>query len=58
MITDSTLRYAGIRRWEFALSVRNLFDVDAREFMRSSIPNDLPLPGRSIYAEARYLLDN
>ena len=58
LITDSTLRYAGIRHWEFALSVRNLFDVDAREFMRSSIPNDLPLPGRSIYAEARYLLDN
>ena len=58
LVTDSTLRYAGIRRWEFALSIRNLFDVDAREYMRSSIANDLPLPGRSVYAEARYLLDN
>lgn len=58
LVTDSTLRYAGIRRWEFALSLRNIFDVDAREYMRSSIANDLPLPGRSVYAEARYLLDN
>jgi iron complex outermembrane receptor protein len=54
MITDSTLRYSTRSAWEFALSVRNLFDEDAREHTAPSVANDLPLPERSIYAELRY----
>jgi iron complex outermembrane receptor protein len=57
VLTDSTWRYAGIRDWEFALSVRNVFDQDARAATSSRIPNDLPLPGRSVHMEARYVLD-
>ncbi len=57
-IVDSTLRYAGVKNWDFAFSVRNLFDADAREYTRSSIPDDLPLPERSFYVEARYDLDS
>ena len=56
-VIDSTLRYFGIKDWEFALSVRNLFDEGARSFTSSRIPNDLPLPERSFYLEARYDLD-
>lgn len=45
---------------EFAFSVRNLFDVDAREPTSGksalNIPYDLPLPGRSVYAEMRLRL--
>lgn len=54
-ITDTTLRYKGLKQWEFAASVRNLFDQQAYEYTRSSIPNDLPLPGRNLYLEIRYL---
>jgi outer membrane receptor protein involved in Fe transport len=57
-VTDTTLRYIGFRDWEFALSIRNLFDVDAREYTRSTIADDLPLPDRSVYVEARYNLDS
>ena len=43
--------------FELALSVRNLFDVDAREPTSGAaavnIPYDLPLPGRSLYVELR-----
>jgi outer membrane receptor protein involved in Fe transport len=53
-VTDTTLRYAPSNNWELAVSVRNLLDSDAREFTGRSIPNDLPLPGRNAYAEARY----
>lgn len=53
-MTDSTLRYARSENWEFAASVRNLFDVDAREFTGSAIADDLPLPERNFYAEMRY----
>ena len=56
-LTDSTLRYIGVKDWELALSVRNLFDEDARSATSSRIPDDLPLPGRSVYLEARYSLD-
>ncbi len=52
-LVDTTLRYAHRKEWEFAASVRNLFDRDAREYS-SSIPDNLPLPGRSFYAEMRY----
>ena len=54
VVTDTTLRYAATNSWEFAVSIRNLFDTDAREFTGRGIPNDLPLPERSAYAEIRY----
>lgn len=53
-MSDTTLHYAASDSWEFAVSIRNLFDVDAREFTGRSIPNDLPLPERNGYAEIRY----
>ncbi len=53
-IADTTLRYVNSANWEFAASVRNLFDDDAREFTGASIPNDLPLAERNYYAEMRY----
>ena len=53
-LVDTTIRYAPRKGWEYAASLRNLFDVDAREYTSSSIPNNLPLPGRSFYAEMRY----
>lgn len=53
-ITDTTLRYAATNNWEFAASIRNLFDSDAREYTGPSIVNDLPLPERNAYAEVRY----
>jgi outer membrane receptor for ferrienterochelin and colicin len=45
-------------RWHFMFAVRNLFDEDAREpsLAPGSIPNDLPLAGRSYLLEARYRL--
>lgn len=53
-ITDTTLRYASSDHWEFAASIRNLFDKDAREYTGASIADDLPLPERNAYAELRY----
>ena len=55
---DLTLRSDRVlKNVEFALSIRNLFDVAAREPTSGSamgnIPYDLPLPGRSLYAELR-----
>jgi outer membrane receptor protein involved in Fe transport len=49
--------------WQFSLSARNLFDADAREpspFDASSgrpfisLPDDFPLPGRALMAQAVY----
>jgi outer membrane receptor protein involved in Fe transport len=44
--------------WSFAGSIRNLFDADVREPAPArpgiSIPNDLPMPGRSFYLQAAY----
>ena len=59
--TDLTLRSDRLHQdWEFAFSVRNLFDVDAREpttaASAANLPNDLPLPGRSLYLELRHQL--
>ncbi len=52
---DLTLRYQQEKQpWEVGLSVRNLFDADAREPSDSGIPNDLPLAGRSLWGEVRY----
>jgi iron complex outermembrane receptor protein len=53
-LVDTTLRYALRRDWEFSASIRNLFNVDAREYTSSKIPDNLPLPGRNAYAEIRY----
>jgi len=55
----SLQRRASRGPWEFGLTVHNLFKADAREPSPfgapfTSIPNDLPLGGRSFVAEARY----
>ncbi|RZL03141.1 MAG: TonB-dependent receptor [Rubrivivax sp.] len=61
---DLTLRTDRVAKgWQVAVSVRNLFDADAREptpYDQSpgqpyiSLPGDFPLPGRSLYAQASY----
>jgi len=56
---DLTVRSSSVSKgWEFAASIRNLFDADAREPTSAgdNIPGDLPLPGRSFYLEASYSL--
>ncbi|TAN46849.1 MAG: TonB-dependent receptor [Methylococcaceae bacterium] len=59
-LTDLTLRRQHLaQHWEVAFSVRNLFDVDAREPSQAgnptaSITNDLPLAGRTVYGEIRF----
>jgi iron complex outermembrane receptor protein len=53
-ITNTTLRYNPLKHWEFAISIRNLFDEEALEHTSPKIPGDLPLPERNIYAEIRY----
>ena len=49
------------KKWDFVLNAKNIFDSDAREpspfgIPTTSIPDDLPLAGRSIFAELRYEL--
>jgi outer membrane receptor protein involved in Fe transport len=54
-LADTTIRYVHDKQWEFAASIRNLFDVDAREYTTTkSLAEYLPLPGRSFFAEIRY----
>lgn len=53
LVTDTTLRFAHSDELEFAISIRNLFDEDAREYTGGSVLNDLPLPERNTYAEMR-----
>ena len=53
-ITDSTLRYVASNHLEVAISIRNIFDIEAKEFTGKGIPNDFPLPERNAYVEARY----
>ncbi|MGE5468814.1 MAG: TonB-dependent receptor plug domain-containing protein [Ignavibacteria bacterium] len=53
-LVDTTVRFLRLKEWELAASIRNLTNVDAREYSSSSIPMNLPLPGRNFYAEARY----
>jgi iron complex outermembrane receptor protein len=58
---DLTLRTVRLHKdLELAFSVRNLFNVDAREPTSGAtainIPYDLPLPKRSVYAEMRFRL--
>ncbi len=60
VLADLTLRKQQLaEHWEVAFSVRNLFDVDAREPSlagnpSASIPNDLPLAGINFYGEIRF----
>lgn len=53
-LVDTTLRYFHGKDWEFAASVRNLFDEDAREVASKFTVNNLPLPRRNFYAEMRF----
>ncbi len=54
-------RHNIVKNLDFSISVRNVFDADAREPSVGpdssgilKIPNDLPLPGRSAFMEIRY----
>lgn len=57
---DFTLRTSrGKERWDFASSVRNLFNATVLEpsiAPGTAIPNDLPMAGRSFYVQASYAL--
>ena len=53
-LVNLTLRRQLGQQLELAGSLRNLFDVDAREPSNGTIANDYPLEGRSLYAELRY----
>jgi len=59
-LVNLTLRRSNlIKQWEFALTVNNLFDKNAREPSALSnglvvIPDDYPLNERAIFLEARY----
>ena len=61
-MVDLTMRYKKLKgNWNFALNIRNLFDVKAFEPSPGpnssgfiSIPNDLPLAGRHFFAEMRH----
>jgi outer membrane receptor for ferrienterochelin and colicins len=57
-LVDMTLR-CDVRSvpMEWAASVRNAFNADAREPAPAVIPNDFPLSGRSVYLELSYHLD-
>ena len=52
---DLTLRkQTQDRSWEFAASVKNLFDRQAFEWSDTTLPGDYELQGRSAYAEVSY----
>jgi iron complex outermembrane receptor protein len=56
---DLTLRtQRGRNKWDLALSVRNLFDADAREPSAFgtpvALPYDIPLAGRSFFVQASH----
>lgn len=56
-ITDVTLRRKDLKgQWNVAFGLRNLFDSDAREptTVGIGVTHDLPLPGRTWFAELRY----
>ncbi len=53
-LVDTTLRHIPRKNWEFAASIRNLFDADAREYSSSALPDNLPLARRSFHAELIY----
>lgn len=53
-LVDTTLRYFHGSEWEFAAAVRNLFDRPLYDYSSKSLPGNLPLPERQLYAEIRY----
>ncbi len=53
-VADTTIRYYHGSEWEFAASIRNLFNADVREYAGTSIPLYLPMPRRNMFVEARY----
>jgi outer membrane receptor protein involved in Fe transport len=53
LIADTTLRYGATDELEFAASIRNLFDEDAREYIGGS-NNTVPLAERNGFIEVRY----
>lgn len=53
-LVDSTLRHQPDKHWEFAVSLRNLFDEAAWDYSSRALADNLPLPGRGYYIEARY----
>lgn len=53
-LADTTIRFYHGSEWEFAASIRNLLNVDAREYTGRSLPDYLPLPKRNLFAEIRY----
>jgi outer membrane receptor protein involved in Fe transport len=53
-VVDSTVRYFHRENWELAASIRNLFDVDAREYSSRALLENLPLPRRSLHVEALF----
>lgn len=54
LLVDTTVRYAHSDHWEVAASIRNLLDDNALSALSTSVPDDLPLPGRNYYAELQY----
>lgn len=50
-LLDTTLRFAPRSDWQFAASIRNLLNTDAREYSSRSLPDNLPLPKRSFYLD-------
>lgn len=53
-LADLTVRYFHGSEWEFAGSIRNLFDTAAYDYSSRTLWNNLPLPGRQAWAEVRY----
>lgn len=57
---DLTLRTDRTREgWDFAASIRNLCDASVKEptlAPGTALPDDLPMPGRSFWLQARYSL--
>lgn len=59
VLTNITLRYSNpLNKYVVSLLVKNIFDEDAREPSPNGvpvalIPDDLPLPGRTIFGEIR-----
>ncbi len=55
-MTDLTLRYRGGKTGgvELGIGIQNLFDTEAREPFNTTLPNDWPLAGRSLWGDVRY----
>ncbi len=52
-LIDSALNYEG-RSFVASFKVKNLIDAEAKEPSRGEIPDDYPLPGRSLWLELGY----